>query len=88
VGVRNQAHIEIEIQELVLHGFSRADGDRIAEAVTHELENLFARGAFTSGLREDHHIDAIRSRPIQAGANQPDRIGVHIAETIQRELIR
>lgn len=48
--------MELEIEELRLHGFKRFDREKIAAAVQAELERLIAEEGLPSGLRNGSEI--------------------------------
>jgi predicted deacetylase len=50
--------IEIVIDELVLHGFNRADRHRIAAAIQQQLAAAFTNDISAGGIRSAEHVDA------------------------------
>ncbi|MDQ1311511.1 MAG: hypothetical protein QG605_50 [Euryarchaeota archaeon] len=48
--------LELNIEELRLHGFKRADREKIAAAVQAELERLFSEEGLPSGLKHGSEI--------------------------------
>ena len=71
--------LELNIEELRLHGFKRADREKVAAAVQAELERLFSEEGLPSGLK---HGSEIRlqggSISVPAGLN-PDKAGEQLA---------
>ena len=80
----------LNIEELVLHGFERADRHVIADALEAELQRLLAAPGSQDGLRaqgdrrDGHRIDA-GSFTVPAGTT-PVTVGVEIARAIHRGL--
>jgi hypothetical protein len=52
------SEIEIVIDELVLHGFHRADRHLIAEAIKHELATAFANDPGVAGIHSADRVNA------------------------------
>lgn len=71
--------LELNIEELRLHGFKRADREKIAAAVQAELERLFSEEGLPSGLK---HGSEIRlkggSFSVHTGLN-PEKAGEQLA---------
>lgn len=53
------ARIEVNIEELVLYGFSPADRYRIGEAMQQELSRLLAEEVLPSGLGKVGEVDRL-----------------------------
>jgi len=53
------AGIEVNIEELVLHGFSPVDRYRIGEAMQQELARLLAEGGIPLGLAKGGDVDRL-----------------------------
>lgn len=47
----------MRIEELVLHGFARGDGQRIGAAIEGELTRLFTQGDGSSLVGDAHRLD-------------------------------
>ena len=76
-------NIELQIEELVLHGFASADRDRIGEAVEGELVRLLTEGGLASSLHSEGQLpnlcaDAIPLSP----ASTPHELGQRIARAL------
>lgn len=69
--------VEIEIDELVIHGLSRAEAAALQATIEQHLRTL-ARGADRAGLHA-REIDAVRPRPLPGG-DRP--LGHRVAEQI------
>lgn len=75
--------IELQIDELVLHGFAPGDRYRIAAALERELARLFAAGVDPQRLAD--HASAAR---LEAGAFSmapdagPETTGVQVAQAV------
>jgi hypothetical protein len=84
---RSHAAYEIEIEELVLHGFKPADRYAIAEAVERELASLLARESSTRLSREEGHIERLNAGTFQVAANTPGRVvGAHVAQALYKSV--
>lgn len=81
----NPRRIEIQIDELVLHGVAPAERHAVAAALQRELEGLVSR----------HGVDALLSRPEGLGQQsaapitlapgaRPAQLGAQIARTVHR----
>ena len=70
--------VEIQIDELVLHGLSRAEAATLQASIEQHL-GVLARSADASGIRA-RDVDAVRPRPLEAGGDQP--LGHRVAEQI------
>ena len=80
-------NIELEIDELVLHGIAAADRVAVGEAVQHELTRLLTERGVPPSLEQAGnasvlHGDAIHLR----GAAQPQTFGQQVAAAIYRSL--
>jgi hypothetical protein len=72
-----RASVELRIDALVLHGFSRSDGHRAAAALQHELTRLVTAHGLPE-IASTRHIDA---GAIPA-APRPELTGVRAARAI------
>ncbi len=82
-------NIELNIEELVLHGFSHGDKYSIAQAVQQELTDMLFKSLTDNSLLkvgEYYRIDAGQFE-LQADA-KPEQIGIHIANAIYGGLPR
>lgn len=77
------ARIEVNIDELVLHGFSPADRYRIGEALEGELTRLFTEGGLPSGLAKGSQVDRLDggSFDVKQGS-KAESIGVQVAKSV------
>lgn len=74
------ASVELQIEAVVLHGFSRADGHRAAAALQTELTRLVtAHGLPEFSSSTSAHLDA---GTIPAVAARPDLTGIRAARAI------
>jgi len=73
--------VEVEIEELVLHGFGRSDGAAVAESVERALRSQLADPGVGFGeSRTLDHVDVPRIE-LAAGAS-PRTIGAAVAERL------
>lgn len=74
-------HIELYIEELVLHGFSSGDRHHIGDAVEHELARLFTEQGLPPSLAQ-----AIEMTHLDVGTFH---VGAHLrAETVGSQIAR
>ena len=72
--------VELQIDAVVFHGFSRADGHRTAAALQHELTRLVtAHGLPEFSSPAPAHLDA---GTIHASTARPELTGTRIARAI------
>jgi len=82
-------NIELNIEELVLHGFEHGDKHRIAQAIQQELTNMLSKSLNDNSLLrsgEYYRIDAGQF-DLQADA-KPEQIGSQIATAVYGGLPR
>ena len=75
--------VEVQIEELVLHGFEASQRDRIGAAVEREISRLFTERGIPTSLVQSQEIpyaEAIAFR-VTSNAN-PEDIGTQIAQAI------
>jgi hypothetical protein len=76
--------VELHLDAVVFHGFSRSDGHRAAAALQHELARLVtAHGMPASLPAAPGRLDA---GPIRAVAGRPELTGIRAARAIHRSL--
>lgn len=76
-------NIEININELVLHGFSPADKFRIGQAVEQHLSLLFNQKDIPSSLQKNNDVHLMNAGDFRMSANDTaGSIGNQIAGTI------
>jgi hypothetical protein len=72
--------VEVEIQELVLHGFAGVDGAAVAESVERALR---ARLAHDAAFGESRTVDRVDAPAIELGARASARtIGGAVADRL------
>jgi hypothetical protein len=77
-------HVEIEIEELALHGFGRIDGAAVAESIQATLGSLLSSSGDLGATRE---VDRIEAPAIELAAGASERtIGGAVAERLQGSL--
>jgi hypothetical protein len=75
--------IELEIEELMLHGFALADRHPIGDAIRRELARLFAEQGVPAGLAAGGAIPYLDGGGFQLGAGvTPDAVGVQVARAV------
>jgi hypothetical protein len=78
-----QAHVEVEIGELVLHGFAPGQRYAIADALAHELQRLLAERGVPSLLHADTALARLEAgRFAASGDGRPALLGIGIARAL------
>ena len=81
--------IEMNIEELVLHGFDPADRDRIKSGVEHELIRLLAGRRGLEKLACSRQLDELHAGSFQVKSNTvPEAIGSQVARAVHGGLNR
>lgn len=76
-------NIELDIENLVLHGFSASDKDRVARAIQMELERLFAEEGVPPSFESGKDITSLDSESFAATRNfNPELVGIQMARSI------
>ncbi len=86
-------HIELHIEELVLHGFERGERYAIADAVERELSRLlseqFAEQGVPSSLAQDMASAHLDAGAINVAPNsRPAAVGAQIAQAVHGGLAK
>ncbi len=77
------ANIQLQIEELVLHGFAPGDRYRIGEAVERELARLFAEQGVPSSLLASLEVASLDGGAFQvAPGARADAIGAQVAQSV------
>jgi hypothetical protein len=78
-----EIEVQVQIEELVLHGFAPSDRYVIGEAVERELVRLLSEKGVPRSLRSENARDEIKAPSFNAalGAKQP-AIGQQIAQAV------
>ena len=76
-------NLEMEIEDLVLHGFPGMDKDRIARAVQMELERLITEGGVPASLQEGGDIARLEGGSFQVAPDlSAEEVGAQVARAI------
>ena len=79
--------LELRIDELVLHGFSRGDRRRIGEAVEHELTRLLAGSIGLQPWLASREVARVDGGVFEVASNaRPEMIGVRVAQMVYEQL--
>jgi hypothetical protein len=77
------ANLELQIEELVLHGFAPGDRYLIGAAVQAELSRLFAEQGVPRSLGQSSEVPALNMGDVQVVSGmKPAAIGSQIAQSI------
>lgn len=75
--------IDVDIEELVLHGFALGDRDRIGEALQRELTRLFVVEGVPLTLARDFEIDHRDAGPFRSARDsKPEATGSRVARSV------
>ena len=81
--VSPRPNIEVIIEELQLHGFTPADGPRIAGAMQRELTRLFTEQGVPPRLTRGGEITRLDGGSFDVSPNAgTERIGLQVARTL------
>ncbi len=84
MGVRD---VEVEIEELVLHGFGRIDDAAVAEAIQSTLRSRLATPGGDFG--ENRTVDFVQAPTIELHAqSSPKALGAAVADRLQGSVRR
>jgi hypothetical protein len=73
--------VEVEIEELVLHGFGHGDGTAVAASLERALRSRLVAGG---GFGESRTLDRVEAAPIRVGAGaSPRALGRAVAERLE-----
>lgn len=76
-------HIEIEIQELILRGFSIRDAYLIREAIVQQLTQHLQERGLSASLPTEIHLDQLMVNPIPLKTGyQAASVGQEVANTV------
>jgi hypothetical protein len=84
---QKRVSIEVQIDEIILHGFAQRDRHIIGDAIQSELVRLIAEQGVPSSIqpgREAARLDA-GTFALQYGM-RPDAIGMQVAQAIYKEM--
>jgi hypothetical protein len=80
-------HVEVGIDELVLHGFPVADRYLIGDALMQELGHLFETSETNDLLTNQAHIPALNAGRIVLPSNgKPASVGTQVAQAVYGSL--
>ena len=76
-------NIELNIEELVLHGFSPGDRHRIGEAVERELTRLLADRGVPQSLAQGGEVASVDGGAFEvAEGSRADVVGAQVAKAV------
>jgi hypothetical protein len=79
------ASVELNIEQLVLHGFSRRDRYRIARAMQRELTRLFTEHGVPASLTTASSIHRLDAGDFALAANvRAETVGARVAQSVYR----
>ncbi|CAH8296370.1 hypothetical protein EV196_11153 [Mariniflexile fucanivorans] len=82
-------NIELNIDQLVLEGFSRNEAYAITQSLQAELHQLIENGRLENTLTQEYHQQKMTLNPISTLANtRPEGVGRQIAQSIFSSLIQ
>jgi hypothetical protein len=82
-------NVELNIEELVLHGFPPGNHHRIGDAAERELSRLFAEKGVPSSLGRDVHTPRLDAGAFEMGPDLgPAAVGEQIARSLYGGITR
>ncbi len=82
-------NIEVNIEELVLHGFAPGDRYRIGEAVERELAQLFTEQGAPPSLTRGGEIERLDGGAFEiAPGSKAEAVGAQVARAVYRGIGR
>jgi hypothetical protein len=82
-------NVELRIEELVLHGFTSGDGDRIGDAVEHELSRLFAEQGVPPSLTRGGDVPRLDAGAFEMNPDLgADVVGARVAQSLYEGMAR
>src|SRR5215813_8470560 len=77
--------LNLQIRDLVLHGFGSIDHHQIGEAMKHELTRLFDSQGFPRSLASSMAVDSLDAGVLKiASGAAPEPIGIELARAIHQ----
>lgn len=78
-------HIELHIDELLLHGFAPAHRHRLGEAAARELAQLFTEQELPPSLARVAYIERLDGGAFEiASGSKADTLGAQVAHAVHR----
>jgi len=86
---RAAQRVELQIDELVLHGFDHGDRYRIGRAISSELARLITDKGIPPVFSHDADLPSLDGGPVNlpAGA-RPDTVGIRVAREVYGRMRR
>lgn len=79
--------VEVQVEELILHGFASGDRQRIGESFETEMNRLFIDHGAPPSLIQGGEIAMLNDLEFNlAASTRPEAIGTHLARVIFRSL--
>ena len=81
-------NLEIEIQQLILHGLPASDAVRIKAAITDSLVTILQRDGISESLIKQGSVETMQGEFRVNPGSSPENIGAHVAKAVARGLTR
>ncbi len=82
-------NVQLQIEEIILHGFTMIDRHRISVAVEQELTRLFVEQGVPPTLANGGALAKLDGGAFSVAANaKPQQIGAQVAQAIYKGLTR
>jgi hypothetical protein len=79
--------IELNVEELILHGLDPSDSAGIREAIERELERLFALGGVPPSVKGSGNTAHLDSASVEVPAeSRADAIGRRVAQSVYHQM--
>lgn len=78
----NETQIELNISELVFHGFAPAEAYRIKDAMERELNRLFSTQGVSKQFSHNLDLPLLNLGKVQSKGLSPESMGAQLANTV------
>jgi hypothetical protein len=86
---KTMKNIELQIDQLILHGFGRIDRRQVGSAVQQELSRLIRKQGLPSSLNQTQAIGNINAGEFKTGQSTgAEIVGTQVAQKIYRGMAR
>jgi hypothetical protein len=86
---QNPRSVTVNIGQLVLRGFARAERYEISESLQRELGHLLSKDGVPPSWDRTGHVGCIKGAPINIGVGaRPAIVGKHVARAVYNQITR
>jgi hypothetical protein len=81
--------VDVQIDELVLHGFPHGDRYRIGQALESELTRLIAKKGIPPAIRQEGERESLAGNAVDIPpGSRPDTVGTRVAREVYGRMRR